>query len=511
MNKIGPNPCSSLVNHHIWIRNWVPTRSLKVDKTPLELATSQKPNISGIYPWGCKAWVKTLDVGKLEPRAEECRFVGFDSKSKGYRVYWLEKRRVSIKRDIYFNEKDMLVNVEVHIEGETNIPTNLNHHQPLPTHSSHNKPPTNDKPPENTLDNIKITEKSNNESATSQNQRPARRNSLSGLPQFDNEHFGRGKHRQAPVPHSNTRVVDVEEVIDVDDVSNPKRKMFVDQGGDEINDSQLLESALAMSEDEPSLREALNGNECTAWTDAIKAELAQMEKVNAWTPVIPPSDVNIVPCCYVFHRKQNETGLIVHYKARLVVKCFKQQFGIDYTDTFTPTIHSSTLHILLSFATQKGAAIHQCDVKNAYLNSRLKDNVTLYSELPPKYKAFREVPPDLKDKPRVVCKWHVSVYGSKQGTHDWYCEVKNFFTDIGYSISTADKAIFYKIKEEKFTIVAAATDNFSVFADSSETANLLIQKQLGERFKISDLGPINWLLGVSITRDLSAHTISLGQ
>ena len=349
--------------------------------------------------------------------------MGFNSESKGYRVYWPEKRCVSIERDIYFNEKDTLVDVEVHIEGETmntNVPTNLNHHQPLPTHSSHNKPTTNEKPPENTPNDIEITENSNNESATSQNQRPARRNSLSGLPQFDNEHFGRGKRRQAPVPHSNAGVVDVEEmadveeVIDVDDASNPKRKVFVDQGGDEINDSQLLESALAMSEDEPSLREALNGNERTAWTDAIEAELAQMEKVNAWTPVIPPSDANIVPCRYVFRRKRNETGLIVRYKARLVVKGFKQQFGIDYTDTFAPTIRSSTLRILLSFATQKGAAIHQCDVKNAYLNSRLKDNVTLYSELPPKYEAFRELPPDLKDKPRVVCKWHVSVYGSSK-------------------------------------------------------------------------------------------------
>jgi hypothetical protein len=103
------------------------------------------------------------------------------------------------------------------------------------------------------------------------------------------------------------------------------------------------------------------------------------------------------------------------------------------------------------------------------------------------------------------------VYGSKQGAHDWYAVVKDFFINIGYSVSLADEAVFYKIEDKKFTIVAAATDDFSVFADSSDTANLLIQKQLRERFEISDLGPINWLLGVSITRNLTAHTISLGQ
>ena len=148
--------------------------------------------------------------------------------------------------------------------------------------------------------------------------------------------------------------------------------------------------------------------------------------------------------------------------------------------------------------------------KNAYLNSRLKDNITIYSELPPKYESFHDLPLELKNKRRVISKWFVSVYGSKQGGHDWYNEVKTFFLGLGYSISSADEAVFYKIEEDKFTIVAAATDDFSIFADSADTAKFLIQK-LKERFEISDLGPINWLLGVSITRDLDARTISLGQ
>ena len=89
--------------------------------------------------------------------------------------------------------------------------------------------------------------------------------------------------------------------------------------------------------------------------------------------------------------------------------------------------------------------------------------------------------------------------------------MKNFFTNIGYSVSLADEAIFYKIEGEKFTIVAAATDDFSIIADSTDSTNLLIQKQLRECFEILDLGPINWLLGISITRDFATHTISLGQ
>jgi len=94
--------------------------------------------------------------------------------------------------------------------------------------------------------------------------------------------------------------------------------------------------------------------------------------------------------------------------------------------------------ILLSFAAQKGATIHQCDVKNVYLNSHLQDDIVIYSKLPPKYNQFHELPLELKDKPNIVCKWLVSVYRSKQGAHNWYAKVKKFFTDLGYLVSVAD-------------------------------------------------------------------------
>jgi len=64
-------------------------------------------------------------------------------------------------------------------------------------------------------------------------------------------------------------------------------------------------------------------------------------------------------------------------------RALDSKFGVDYIETFAPTVRPSTLHILLLFAAQKGAAVHQCDVKNAYLYSRLENNIIIYSELPP--------------------------------------------------------------------------------------------------------------------------------
>ena len=145
----------------------VPTRTLKHDKTPLEVATGRKPDLSNVHPWGCKAWVKRLDVGKLEPRAELCHFVGVDSESKGFRVYWPGKNRVSIERDVYFNETKALANDEVLIEGETDTHTNSN--TPHPSQSDVNPPPI-----QNDQNEPEIAENLQNESATPPQRRPAR-------------------------------------------------------------------------------------------------------------------------------------------------------------------------------------------------------------------------------------------------------------------------------------------------------------------------------------------------
>lgn len=105
-------------------------------------------------------------------------------------------------------------------------------------------------------------------------------------------------------------------------------------------------------------------------------------------PVIAPPDTNIIPSLFVFHCKRNNTGKIVRYKARLVDKGYKQKFGVDYTENFAPSVRAPTLRILLSFAAQNGAAVHQCDIKNAYLNSQIQENVTLYSDLLSMYTSF---------------------------------------------------------------------------------------------------------------------------
>lgn len=102
------------------------------------------------------------------------------------------------------------------------------------------------------------------------------------------------------------------------------------------------------------------------------------------------------------------------------------------------------------------------------------------------------------------------MYRTKQGAHDWHANVKRILLTLSYSVSNPDEAVFYYFEGKKYTIIAAATDNFTIIADLTESSDL-IKKQFSEHFEIIDNSPINWLLGVKLTHDLEAKIISLSQ
>jgi hypothetical protein len=189
------NLWAEAVHHHVWIQNRVPMHALPEMKTPHEIATGKKPDLSAVCPWGCKAWVKWLDVGKLEPRAQECHFVGIDNELKGYRIYWPGKNRVSIKRDVYFNESLALEPEEAPVEGENKRFTNKNHpqsfntsrHDPEPSQPVENVPNTSNEThePEN-VENApdihpELPEKPQEPPIPAPHQRSGQQNSLSSV------------------------------------------------------------------------------------------------------------------------------------------------------------------------------------------------------------------------------------------------------------------------------------------------------------------------------------------
>ena len=195
------------MNHSVWISSRLPSRALTKFISPIKKATGKKLSLSGVLEWGKLIWVKDLHTRKLDPRAKEGKFVGYDDKSKGYRVYWPGKNRVSVERNIYFDQGTLLKLKKVAFEGEWELigetvdKVNKSTENPIanlrPTPS--NQQLDQDKITQNDVPNNNTTTVQPNDK-TDQITNPApnpvslnRQNSLKGLPQYDQKLFGCGK------------------------------------------------------------------------------------------------------------------------------------------------------------------------------------------------------------------------------------------------------------------------------------------------------------------------------
>jgi hypothetical protein len=119
---------------------------------------------------------------------------------------------------------------------------------------------------------------------------------------------------------------------------------------------------------------------------------------------------NVVGTKWVFHNKQDEHEVVTRNKARLVAKCYSQVEGLDFDEIFALVARLESIHILLANATHRGFKLYQMDIKSAFLNGSIKEEV------------YVEQPPNFKDEeyPNHVYKLHKALYELKQAPRAWY-------------------------------------------------------------------------------------------
>ena len=145
------------------------------------------------------------------------------------------------------------------------------------------------------------------------------------------------------------------------------------------------------------------------WKQAVMEEMEALKKNGTWEVVDLPKEKRLVGCKWLFTIKYNSDGSINRYKARLVAKGFTQSQGIDYQETFAPVAKLNSINILLSLAANLDWKLHQLDIKNAFFNGDLEEEVFM-SLLP----GFDD------DSDRKVCKLKKSLYGLKQSPRAWF-------------------------------------------------------------------------------------------
>jgi hypothetical protein len=190
-------------------------------------------------------------------------------------------------------------------------------------------------------------------------------------------------------------------------------------------------AAALLAEEEPrTLREALARDDHAAWLDAVRSELSSHRKNGTWTPSTVPSGHIAIPSRWVFKLKRGPSGEVIKYKARLVAKGFKQRAGIDFTETFSPTLRTSTFRLLCALSCQFDLHLHQMDVSTAFLVPALREE--MYLRLPEQPLVDQHLP--TFGSPPLV-RLNKTLYGLVQSPREFYLHFSGVLAGMGFQQS----------------------------------------------------------------------------
>ena len=156
----------------------------------------------------------------------------------------------------------------------------------------------------------------------------------------------------------------------------------------------------------------------------MQEELNQFERNNVWHLVPRPENKMVIGTRWVFRNKLNEDGQVVRNKARLAAQGYRQEEGIDFDESFAPVARLEAIRIFLAYAAFKNFKVYQMDVKSAFLNGLLNEDV--YVEQPPGFQSHT--------LPRHVFKLDKALYGLKQAPRAWYDTLSKFLFDHDFTI-----------------------------------------------------------------------------
>jgi hypothetical protein len=222
------------------------------------------------------------------------------------------------------------------------------------------------------------------------------------------------------------------------------------------------------------------------WVVAIQEELNNFKRNEVWSLVERPKQ-NVVNTKWVFCNTQDEHGIMTRNKARLVVKGYSQVKGLDFDETFAPVARLGSIHILLAYATHHDFKLYQMDIKSAFLNRCIKEEV------------YVEQPTGFKDKeyPNHVYKLHKALYRVKQAPRAWYECLRVFLIENGFRIGKVDFTLFTKKMGKDLLVCQIYVDDI-IFGSTNKSFCNEFSKIMTDRFEMSMMGELKYFLGFQI-------------
>jgi len=499
-----PSFLGQAVAAYIHVANRCATTSLLSKTTPYELWHRKKPDISHLRVWGCTAYVhiqkdKRTGIGS---HMEKCIFVGYPEGYKAWTFYNPTTRRTIISERAEFDER--------YFPGLKRTPLTPEPFELLPPVMFN---PVLDSGGDNELDEPAVNPIQANRSPSPEipPDIPAPLNlppDAPATPPVDpiplepvtpTSHPSSEPETSSSLPIALRRAKrNVRPPGEWWKLREPTPAISSDS--EDGDDDDFAEFAGAAHDLDPkSMRQALQHSDGDKWKEAAKSEMDNHASNGTWKLVDLPPGAKCIGSGWVFRLKRNADGSIERYKARLVAKGYSQRPGFDYTEVFSPTFRYAAIRTIIALAALNDLHLHSVDISHAFLNGDLEE--TIY---------MRQAEGFHTGSPNTVCLLIKSLYGLKQASRQWNKKLHDALVSMGFKRLESDRSIYIFIRGDVRIIVPIFIDDITIASSNPDAIDSTV-KELASHFKLRDLGPTSFLLGVEIVRNRAKREISLSQ
>ncbi|KAG3231278.1 hypothetical protein PI124_g23628 [Phytophthora idaei] len=382
--------------------------------------------------FGCRTYILTPKEKRLkwDPKARAGLFLGYEEVSKAYRLYDIEAGQVVISRDVNFDESTFGLSPPISDEDVDDLD----------------------------FDSLDIDN--------------------DGSRQTEYKQAGKRKSRPSDEDEAARRPRAVRYRPGLEEASTPNDSSPQRAAADEEENCGSIGAVdIPRSSERPDQ---------VHWRKAIRAELKSMRLRGVFRAAKLPNGQRAIGTKRVFKIKRKADGSIEKYKARLVAKDFKQKYGIDYTETFSPVVKYVTLRMVIALAKYYGWPLDLLDVVTAFLYGIMKELV------------FCAVPEGVDLDGDFDCLELVkAIYGLKQASRVWNETFDEFVCSIGFQVSAFDPCLYIKVVDGHGVLVLVYVDDVLITGSSPELISRT-KNDLKTRFEMTDSGKCVFVLGIDL-------------
>lgn len=428
-------------------------------KSPLNIWNGRYLYATHLKVFGCTTYTHVPKElrSKLQSKAREAVFVGYTASPKVYRLMDPKTNRIFTSDRVVFNEDHSIylsMKDQKQRETQKEISVNLQ------------------------MNENSITSQTEDESVpvtpdvhASENDVQSAQNTSNNVSDTENEEW--------TTPRRSTRVR-----------SAPLRLTYEHT----ITDDEDEDVAVMYAGDSITFTDALTDK---YWKNAMDLEYKSLLDNNTWDLApLPPGRVPVT-CKWVFKIKNNENGNKIH-KARLVARGFSQKAGIDYQETYAPTVRLSSIRVFLSVSVQEQYHIHQMDAKAAFLQGDLDEDI------------YMTQPPGYAKGSNTFCHLKKALYGLKQAPRQWFKRIKSVLETTNFKMSCADNGVYVGYYKTTQVLICIYVDDLLI--SSSDMDSITFVKQLlTAKLNMKDLGILKSFLNISMAYNKDEGSLFMNQ